>query len=136
MVSLWRPTKTSLVRTSESEKGGPRLTFQRLASGAEEVHLAYLRRAYESTRQWYSIIETKRQLLLGVNGVLISVIFGSIFGKSEDIRPTIQRFGLETWIFCGLAVALIVSAVVCAALSMYSLHGRTSREELDILGVD
>ena len=136
MVSLWRLTKTSAARGCECEKGSPCLTFQQSASKAEEAHLTYLRRAYESTRQWYSIIETKCQLLLGVNGVFVTVIFGSIFGKSEDVRPTIRLFGPETWVFCGLAVVSIVSSVVCAALSMYSLHGRTSREELEILGVD
>ena len=142
MVSLWRRAKGPSARTSESEEGSPHLTFQSSTSGpsprveVEEAHLAYLRRAYESTRQWYSIIETKCQLLLGVNGVFVSVVFGSIFGKSEDVRPTVRLFGPETWIFCGLAVASIVSAVVCAALSMYSLHGRASRDELADLEVD
>ena len=74
--------------------------------------------------------------MLGVNGFFVTVVFGSIFGKAEDVRPTIRLFGPETWVFLGSEVVSIVSAVVCAALSMYSLHGRTSRQELEILGVN
>jgi hypothetical protein len=104
-------------------------------SGDQAARLDYLRRAYESTREWYSSAETKAQLLLTINGLFITVLFSSVLGKADDARKTIAVFGSETWVFLGLALAAIIAAVCSATLTMWSRHGSSSSDELGLLGV-
>jgi hypothetical protein len=102
---------------------------------APEVAAAYIRRVYSSTREWYAVAETKAQLLLTVNGAFVTILFGTLFGRAGDVRAGVAHFGSETWAFLGIAVAALVSALVCAAGSLWSYHGR-ARGELAHLKVD
>jgi hypothetical protein len=101
-----------------------------------EIAAAYIRRVYASTREWYAVAETKAQLLLTVNGVFVTVLFGVMFGKLGDVHAgATARFGPETWVFLGVAVAALVSALVCAAGCLWSFHGH-AKEEFAHLGVN
>lgn len=100
-----------------------------------EITTAYIRRVYASTREWYTVAETKAQLLLTVNGAFVTILFGVLFGKAGDIRAGAVRFGPETWAFFGIAVAALVSALACAAGCLWSFHGH-ARRELARLGVE
>jgi hypothetical protein len=102
---------------------------------ATEVEVEYVRRVYGSTREWYMVAETKAQLLLAVNGAFVTIIFGVLFSKNGDIRSGAGHFGLETWIFLSVSVLALVSAIACAALCLWSLHGNAAKE-LAHLGVD
>jgi hypothetical protein len=70
----------------------------------------------------------KAQLLLAVNGVFVTLFFGAVLGSSGKIHPADRGLGIATWIFgCLFAVALII-AISCAAVSLWSLHGRAAAE--------
>lgn len=100
-----------------------------------EANVEYLRRMYTSTRGWYTAAETKAQLLLAVNGAFITVLFSVLFGRSDDVRAGTDHFGIDTWIFVSISIIGLTSAIVCAALSLWSLHGKTTTE-FTRLGVD
>lgn len=100
-----------------------------------EIATAYIRRVYSSTREWYALVEGKAQLLLTVNGIFVTVLFGVLFGKAGDVHAEVAHFGPETWVFLGVAVVALLSALVCAAGSLWSFHGR-AKNEFDRLGVD
>ncbi len=97
--------------------------------------LEFLRRAYSSTREWYGIAERKAQLVLGANGILVTVVFGTIFGKIDQLHALKATLQPDTWILAALVTGSIVGAVSCACLCMWSLHGKTSMRELDEMGV-
>jgi hypothetical protein len=90
---------------------------------------------YASTRNWYAAAETKAQLLLAVNGAFVTVLFGALFGQSSDVRTGTGAFGIDTWIFTGVSAMALVSAIVCAALSLWSVHGKSKRQ-FARLGID
>ncbi len=102
------------------------------AVGAE---VEYVRHVYASTREWYTVAETKAQLLLAVNGAFVTILFSVLFGKNGDVRSGASRFGPETWIFLSVSVLALVSAIACAALCLWSLHGNAEKEFAH-LGVD
>ena len=65
--------------------------------GTTETAVAYIRRVYASTREWYAVAETKGQLLLTVNGIFVSILFGVLFGKLGSVNSSAAaRFGPET----------------------------------------
>lgn len=100
-----------------------------------EIATAYIRRVYTSTREWYAVAETKAQLLLTVNGAFVTILFGILFGRAGGVQAGVTHFGPETWAFLGVAVAALVSALACAAGSLWSFHGR-AKGELARLDVD
>ena len=128
-------------RSTESDApdlGAPQSPGARLpTSGRAEVDVEFLRRVYANNREWYTVAETKAQLLLAVDGVFISIVFGAFLGNTESLRNAMaSTFGPETWVSFGVTVTAVVSAVTCAALSMWSLHGKVSRKQFDRLEVD
>jgi hypothetical protein len=102
---------------------------------ATEIAVEYIRRVYVSTREWYTVAETKAQLLLTVNGVFVTILFGILFGRIGDIRAGTAHFGPDTWVFLSASVAALVSALACAAGCLWSVHGRVGKE-FSRLGVD
>jgi pycsar effector protein len=93
-----------------------------------EVNVEYLRHMYASTRGWYAAAETKAQLLLAVNGIFVTVLFGILFGLPGDARVNPSRFKIDTWVLIGLSVTALVAAILCATLCLWSLHGRAKTE--------
>jgi Family of unknown function (DUF5706) len=111
------------------------LTLRRVLGGARSItddpppaNLEYLRLMYASTRDWYTAAETKAQLLLAVNGVFVTLLFGLLFGNADGVHAGSRTFGLDTWIFAGVSVLALLVAVSCAVLSLWSLHGRAGRD--------
>jgi hypothetical protein len=93
-----------------------------------EANIEYLRHMYDSMRVWYTAAETKAQLLLGINGVFITLLFTVLFSRPSDIRTGSDHFGIDTWIFITLSVTALSCAIVCAAACLWSLHGRSGAE--------
>jgi hypothetical protein len=94
--------------------------------------LAYSRRAFENVSDWYKNADAKAQVLLTLDGALVSLLAGSVFVKADDLREVLCRFGAETWAFsAGMVLALLGS--VYAALT--SIHPRLKdpRELMDHL---
>ncbi|MET9785556.1 Pycsar system effector family protein [Streptomyces canus] len=72
---------------------------------------------------WYKVAEAKAQLILTVNGVLVTLAFGTAAGHVDDGRDLGRVTGVETWCFFIAVVAALLGAVVCAAACMWSRHG-------------
>jgi hypothetical protein len=83
---------------------------------------------YASTRDWYTSAETKAQLLLAVNGAFITLLFGVLFSRLSNVRAGTDHFGVDTWAFTGVSITALAGAIVCAALSLWSLHGKGEKE--------
>ena len=95
----------------------------------------YVRSLYENTRQWYTTAETKAQLLLTVNGAFITIVFSTLFSTGNEVRSGIVHFGTDTRIFLGISAAALASAIACAGLCLWSLHGK-GNQELTALGIN
>ena len=94
----------------------------------DKANVEYLRHMYAMTRAWYTAAETKAQLLLAVNGLFVTVLFGILFGNSGGRHLGIAKFGPATWVLISVSVAALVIAIICAALCLWSLHGRAKAD--------
>ena len=106
------------------------------AVSPDDETLEYVRRVYATAREWYTVAELKAQLLLVANGTFLTISLGAVFGNVKDLAVIIDGSGSYTLVFFGIALAAVVSAVICAALCLLSLHGGKSRRDLSSLGVD
>jgi hypothetical protein len=104
-------------------------------SGVTGANVDYLRHVYASTRQWYTASETKAQLLLAVNGVFASILFGLIFDRSAGGSARITHFKADTWVFLSVTSLALICAIVCASVSLWSHHGKAGAE-FGRLGID
>lgn len=75
--------------------------------------LDYSRRLYSTVVDWYKTAETKAQVLLSLDGIIVSLLLGSLFREQQAVRGITGYFGLETWI-------AVASATVCMACSIVS----------------
>jgi hypothetical protein len=126
-------------RWGRRRRAGPDGTHQddAIRSDPDQVTVEYLRRIYANNRDWYAVSESKAQILLAANGAFISIAVGTLLGVAGDLpSATRVRLSPATWVFLGLAVACVVSAVICAALCMWSLHGKPSRAQFTRFGID
>jgi hypothetical protein len=98
-----------------------------------QVDAEYVRRVYDRAIDWYKVAEAKAQLLLTVNGVLVTVVFGIISGRVAGGRSA-RVPGIETWFFLFAAISSLIGAVACAAACMWSMHGKD--KTFALLGVD
>jgi hypothetical protein len=102
---------------------------------AVEPGVEYVRYLYDSTRKWYATAETKAQLLLTVNGAFVTIIFGTLFSRNSELHADAARFSIVTWLLLSISVVALASAIACAGLCLWSMHGKVSKE-LAFLKVD
>ncbi len=103
---------------------------------ADVVDAEYVRRAYERAIDWYKVAETKAQLLLTVNSVLVTVGFGIVLGRITEAHALAGTSGVETWVFLFLAIAAFIGAISSAAACLWSRHSRNAKQAFVYLGVD
>jgi uncharacterized integral membrane protein len=96
----------------------------------------YVRRAYERAIDWYKVAETKAQLVLTVNGILVTILFGLLVGRPDDAAQVADVFGVETWAFVLVAVGALIGALLCAAATLWSRHRKNVRKTFLRLGVN
>ncbi len=96
----------------------------------------YVRRVYERALDWYKVAETKAQLLLTVNGVFVTVVFGIVSGRLGEAHEFADILGVETWVFFLTSTGALLGAVTCAAACLWSQHGKNIKEAFARLGVD
>ncbi|MEU3334459.1 hypothetical protein [Streptomyces sp. NPDC006668] len=90
---------------------------------------------YERAMDWYKVAESKAQLILTVNGVLVTVTFGTAAGHISDGRELGKVAGFETWCFFLVVIGALLGAVACAAACMWSRHGTNYKGTFALLGV-
>ncbi|MFJ9004226.1 hypothetical protein [Streptomyces canus] len=91
---------------------------------------------YERAMDWYKVAESKAQLILTVNGVLVTVTFGTAAGHISDGSEMAKVTGVETWFFFLVVVGALLGAVACAATCMWSRHGTNYKGTFALLGVN
>jgi len=123
------PTETDGV----AHRSGSAGTQAQMTTPPHEVE--YLRRVYANTREWYAVAEKKAQLLLTANGAFVTIVFGALLSRNGSAYASAARAHLATIIFLGASGVAVVAAIACAALSLWSLHGKADAELLR-LGVD
>lgn len=65
----------------------------------------------------------------------MTVLFGILFGNSGDRHLGAANFGSGKWVLISFSAVALVIAIICAALCLWSLHGR-AKVEFDSFGVD
>lgn len=93
----------------------------------DQSSVQYARRLYDRVLAWYESAERKAQLILTLDGLFLSFLTGSLLAKPTDLRPIIERFGIETWSFFSAMVAALVLSIASAVLcSISRLDSRAS----------
>ncbi|MFC4466835.1 hypothetical protein ACFPH6_20265 [Streptomyces xiangluensis] len=87
-----------------------------------EADAEYVRRVYDRAIDWYRVAEAKAQLILTVNGVLVTVIFGTAAGNVTKKHEFAKISGVETWCFFLVSTGSLIGAVACAAACLWSRH--------------
>ncbi|MGW3108278.1 hypothetical protein [Streptomyces sp. NPDC001100] len=85
---------------------------------------------------WYKVAETKAQIILTVNGLLVTIFFG-ITAQSltaDNLRTKIS--GAEAWFFLFVSTCAVLGSVTCAVACLWSRHGANSQATFVQLGVD
>ncbi|MEV5841238.1 hypothetical protein ACGF3G_12155 [Streptomyces sp. NPDC048179] len=95
----------------------------------------YVRRVYDRAIDWYKVAESKAQIILTVNGVLVTIFFGITAQTLSTRRILAQVSGAETWFFLSVSTCSLLGAVVCAAACLWSRHGGNSKGTFAFLGV-
>ncbi|MGB8021646.1 MAG: hypothetical protein WCF04_10495 [Candidatus Nanopelagicales bacterium] len=102
--------------------------------GHEQENLAYLRTLYADVLRWYSVADSKAQVILTLNGVLIAFSSSNLLGGKE-----------AAW--SGWTLALPWAAALCLAGALYfaidALHSnlleaqlRSATPDIDFWGSD
>jgi hypothetical protein len=74
----------------------------------------YLKRLYDDVLGWYRSADTKAQLLLTLNGVLITVATAVAFAKPEDVAARKAMISGRAWLPLIAATACVIGSVICA----------------------
>lgn len=90
--------------------------------------LDYCLYVYESTIGWYKVADAKGQLLLTLNGVLITVLTGAVLIDPDGLAELKQDIQFVTWLLLLAAAVAIATSIVCA---IGCLHSRLSDAHLD-----
>jgi hypothetical protein len=115
---------------------GPDPDTSSSASSITEGDGEYVRHVYERAIDWYKVAESKAQLILTVNGVLVTVIFGITADHVSDGGELAKISGVETWCFFVISTSALLGAVTSAAACLWSRHGANSKGTFALLGVD
>src|SRR6476660_210956 len=74
--------------------------------------LEYARKLYANILEWYKDVHSRAQVILTVDGAFITLLAGSVLGKSDEIAAATDEFGPETWALLALtAVAFGLSLI-------------------------
>ncbi|MDQ3823686.1 MAG: hypothetical protein M3321_10670 [Actinomycetota bacterium] len=82
--------------------------------------LDYARRLYSAVVAWYDNADRKAQIILTANGGFVTVLTGFGLSRPDEIDRTVTVFGVETWLFAGLAAVSVVVAFASAAACLWS----------------
>ncbi|MFE0252752.1 hypothetical protein [Streptomyces sp. NPDC059010] len=100
------------------------------------VDRAYVRLVYAQAIDWYKVAESKAQIILTVNGVLVTIFFGLNAQILADEPRLAKISGVETWCFLFASTLAVLGAVTCATACLWSRHGKNSKGTFALLGVN
>ena len=85
---------------------------------------------------WYKVAEAKAQLILTVNGVFITIGFGIVSAKPDDVSVPTRDLSPVTWVFLALSVSALAGAISAAASSLLSRHRHNIKADFKHLDID
>jgi hypothetical protein len=92
-----------------------------------EAAVEYARRLHSDVLAWYRSAETKAQVILTLDGILVGVFAGLTLSKPEDVSTALDVFQPETWILLsagGASLTIAIgSAVACLVSRTYTRGG-------------
>jgi hypothetical protein len=98
------------------------------------IALEYLRRQYLNVMEWYKSADSKAQILLGVNGALVSLIGITFFAVPNQLVERFSVMSLWTVILLSAAGFCITGSIICGVRAIYAnlSNARISRIHSDI----
>ena len=87
---------------------------------SDSPSLKYAQRLWDNILDWYNNADTKAQILLTLAGVFLSFLTSAAFTKKSDLKPIVDLFGEETWLFLLFMIAFLIAAIVSALLCLRS----------------
>jgi hypothetical protein len=98
---------------------------------ADAVGIIYLRSVYADIFAWYKIADAKGQLILTLDGALITVATGFVLANPGQVAAQERGFGWETWMFLAVSSLALIASVVSAVICLYSQLSGTSLHDVD-----
>lgn len=87
---------------------------------SDSPSLKYTQRLWDNILDWYNNADTKAQILLTLAGVFLGFLTSTAFTKKSDLRPIVDLFGTETWVFLLFMTAFLIAAIISALLCLRS----------------
>ena len=100
-----------------------------------ENKLEFTRNLYERTIDWYKNADSKAQIILTLNGALISFLAASIFKNPDELLKIIRKFNGFTW-FCLFAMCVCIAGSVAFAIKCLWSRISTSARRADAENTD
>lgn len=80
----------------------------------QEPALEYSRLLFANILDWYKNADLKAQILLTFDGIFLSILDSSVFGKNDKIVEILSYFGTETWILLGGMILTLIGSIYSA----------------------
>lgn len=90
----------------------------------------YLTRLYDDVLGWYRSADTKAQLLLTLDGILITVAAAAAFGKPDEVATRKAAVSVWAWVLLIVAAAGVIGSVICAVICLFSRLSNARIERL------
>ena len=105
-------------------------------AGAEAPRLDYLRRLYDNVFYWYRLADTKAQLILTLDGLVITLFTAAVLGDPNDLDARVKAFTEATWVTLSAAMAALLcsvaAALMCLRSRLHRSHIQQTLEEHDL----
>jgi hypothetical protein len=88
-------------------------------SAAGGPALEYSRRLYDSVVSWYDAAERKAQVILTIDGLVLSVVTASL-ALTGDAESALGDVGALAWILAGLMFVSFLASLYCVVLCLVS----------------
>ncbi|GAA1955751.1 hypothetical protein GCM10009798_13740 [Nocardioides panacihumi] len=82
--------------------------------------LDYLRNCYAAALDWYKVADSKAQLIVTLNGLIVTVVTGTAFASPDELHRRLDGASHLALSALVVAAACVVAALVCAVLCLFS----------------
>ena len=98
-----------------------------MAEHTPSVAQEYLRGVYALTQDWYKSADNKAQLILTVDGALVTFLTSAVLSNPNDLRVVLALFGRDTWLLFIVMGAALLASMISAICALWS-RGYSERQ--------
>lgn len=91
---------------------------------------------YDRVFDWYKIAESKAQLILTIDGIFATIVFGSLSGRISDLGHAHTVIGPETWSLLAITLTALCGSIACATACLQSRHNYNIHTDFKQLNID